>query len=90
MKVIWAPPARRRFLDSIEYIWRQHPQGARRCADAVHSAAEELASFPYRHRDRSAGIRMMPVRGTPFILHYRIEAEVVRILFVRHGRQAEG
>jgi plasmid stabilization system protein ParE len=89
MKVIWAPPARRRFLDMIEHIWRQHPQGARRCADAVNSAAEELANLPYRYRDRGNGIRIMPVLGTPFMLHYRVERDIVRILLVRHGHQVE-
>ena len=52
-------------------------------------AAEELASLPYMYRDRGNGIRVMPVLGVPFLLHYRVENDLVHILLVRHGHQAE-
>lgn len=90
MKVIWAVSARRRFRALLQSAWQQHPPGARRCAAAVARAADELAHFPFRYRDRGHGVRVMPVLGTPYLLHYRIEADhgTVRILLVRHGREA--
>lgn len=51
-------------------------------------AADSLAQFPERGRDAGNGRREL-VTVWPYILRYRVEAERVVILRVRHGARGE-
>ncbi len=89
MKVVWSPHAMRMLNDILDFLEPLNPHAARRIGREMFRTAAGLADLPHRHRDRGHGIRVMPVLGTPYLIHYRVEAErgTVRILLVRHGHQ---
>jgi len=51
--------------------------------------ADSLANFPERGRDAGEGRREQTI-VPPYILRYRVEADRVVILRVRHGARDEG
>lgn len=73
----------------VDYISRDRPDAARKWAEDVFDAVDELASFP------SQG-RVVPEVGRPSVrelIHgeyrviYKVEAKAIGILTVRHGRR---
>lgn len=87
MRVVWSPMAMASLNGILDHLEQLNPEAARRVGREMFASAAALGSLPRRHRDRGNGIRVMPVLGTAFLLHYRVENAVVRILLVRHGRQ---
>jgi toxin ParE1/3/4 len=57
-------------------------------AERLTALANSLADFPERGRDAGKGRRELTVLP-PYILRYRVEAERVIILRVRHGARQE-
>ncbi|HEU0156966.1 MAG TPA: type II toxin-antitoxin system RelE/ParE family toxin [Stellaceae bacterium] len=85
MRVIWSPAALREIAQIYRYITQFNPLAAGRVVNAILTAGDSLESFPYRGR---------PIPGThlremtivyPYIIRYRVAADHVRILRVRHG-----
>ncbi len=85
MQVIWSPAALREIDHIYRYIAQFNPRAAEHMVMEILAAGDSLESFPYRGR---------PVPGTqlrettlayPYIIRYRIAADNVRILRVRHG-----
>jgi addiction module RelE/StbE family toxin len=83
--VIWTISALADLEGLRRYIGNFNPDAARNMAARIVETADSLAAFPFRGR---------PVPGTqlremtlafPYIIRYRIEAERVVILRVRHG-----
>jgi addiction module RelE/StbE family toxin len=85
VRVIWSPAALREIEHIYHYIAQFNPRAAENVANELLTAGDSLESFPYRGR---------PVPGTnlremtivyPYIIGYRVAADQVRILRVRHG-----
>jgi plasmid stabilization system protein ParE len=83
--VIWSPAALGDIARIYAYIAQFNPSAAETIARALLAAGDSLAAFPNRGR---------PVPGTalrdwplvyPYIIRYRVAADHVRILRVRHG-----
>ncbi len=74
------------------YIARDNPAAAERVLDAVAETFAQIAKLPesgivYPSRNpRMKGVRMLPVNGfNKYLVFYRTEADVIRILYVVHG-----
>ena len=85
MRVVWSPSALRDIRHIHRYIARFNPRAAQDLARELVAAGDSLEMFPHRGR---------PVQGTklrewplvyPYIIRYRVAADHVRILRVRHG-----
>jgi toxin ParE1/3/4 len=76
------------------FISQDNPAAAERVLEAIERTFEQLAGQPeagvrYRSGRRElADVRMLPVSGfANYLLFYRIDADVVRVLYVLHGAQ---
>lgn len=88
MKVRWSPAAAEDFARIVQYIHRDNPDAAERIARNIHESADALKLFPNRGRlGRIEGTRELPLPPLPFILVYRVKADVVEIVNVVHGAQ---
>jgi toxin ParE1/3/4 len=85
-RVVWTREA----LSNIEliraYIQQFDPGAAQRMARRLIEAGDSLREFPERGRLVADGRRELPT-VPPYIIRYRIEADRVFILRIRHGRQ---
>jgi len=89
MKIIWSPLAIDRTTEIAKYIAQDNPSAAQNWIGSIFSRVEQLQSLP------ESG-RMVPelcrkeirelIYGNYRII-YRIDAENIFILTVRHGRQ---
>lgn len=86
MKIEWTERAARDLRNVREYIAQDNPAAAKTVALGILDAVERLVEFPSSGRPgRVANTRELVVVGTPFIIPYRVEADVVQILGVLHG-----
>jgi toxin ParE1/3/4 len=86
MRVRWTTPAKEEFVSVYEYIASENRAAAARTADKIWESTELLAQHPMAGRDgRVAGTRELVVRGTPFIVAYRVERNEVWALAVMHA-----
>jgi plasmid stabilization system protein ParE len=78
--------------DIYAYIARDRPDAAERLLEAVADTFDLIAAhpesgilYPARRGDLNR-VRLLPVAGwNQYLIFYRIDAEVVRILYVVHG-----
>jgi toxin ParE1/3/4 len=85
-KIRWTPDASDQLTASIEHIAEDNQVVARKVAQAVIDRVELLATFPARGRlGEVSGTRELV--SPPYVIVYRITAEVVEILNVWHGAQ---
>jgi plasmid stabilization system protein ParE len=85
-RIVWTREA----LHSIELI-RAHiqqfdPGAAQRMARRLIEAADSLRDFPDRGRPVAGCYRELPI-VPPSVIRYRVDADRVLILRIRHGRQ---
>jgi toxin ParE1/3/4 len=86
MRVRWTTPAREQFVSAYEYIAEENRAAAVRTANKIWKSTELLARHPMAGREgRVAGTRELVIRGTPFIVAYRLERNEVSILAVMHA-----
>ena len=85
MRVVWTETALRGIWRAYEYLTDFNPHAAVHLAESLLAAGDSLVNFPHRGR---------PVRGTnmrelvtvsPYIIRYRVTADKVIVLRVRHG-----
>jgi toxin ParE1/3/4 len=85
VRVVWTQTALRGVWRAYEYLTDFNPRAAVHLAESLLAAGDSLVNFPHRGR---------PVRGTnmrelvtvsPYIIRYRVTADTVIILRVRHG-----
>ncbi len=85
MQVIWSPAALREIENIYRYIAQFNPRAAENMVREILSAGDSLERFPYRGR----AVPGTPLReftlAYPYMIRYRIAADSVRILRVRHG-----
>lgn len=88
MKLTWATTARDDLVHIRRYIARFHPAAANRVAAHILEVVQLLPLQPeLGTRTRLKDIRRLVVRGTPYILYYRLNAEAIEILEVFDGRR---
>jgi toxin ParE1/3/4 len=85
LQVIWAPAALHDVAQIYGYVARFNPAAAERLAQALLAAGDSLVSFPNRGRPvPGSQLRELTV-AYPYVIRYRVAADHVRILRVRHG-----
>ena len=86
MTVIWSPEALFDLADLREYIAEDKPNAARRVAIAIVQTVEEGLSMNPKlgHPGRVPGTRELVIPKMPFIVPYRIRANVLEVLGVYH------
>jgi toxin ParE1/3/4 len=86
MTVIWSPEALVDLTDLRDYIAEDNPDTARRVATAIIQTVEEGLSMNPKlgHPGRVPGTRELVIPKMPFIIPYRIRADVLEVLGVYH------
>ena len=88
MTIVWSPRAIEHLTGLRSYIARDNPKAASRIAGDLLEAVERLADLPNLGRPgRVAGTRELVVRGTPYIIPYRLRGERLEVIGVFHVRQ---
>ena len=86
MRVRWTTPAREQFVSAYEYIAEENRTAAAWTANQIWEGTQQLARYPMAGREgRVWGTRELVIRGTPFIVAYRVERNEVQILAVMHA-----
>lgn len=71
-----------------DYIDRENPRAAILVDERIADATTTLKQFPETGRPgRIEGTRELVVQRTPYIVAYRIDHDIIRILRVLHGAQ---
>lgn len=87
-KIIWTDDAIAHLEAIVAYIATFNPAAARTLSERLIAVADSLAEFSERGRDAGGGKREMTTVW-PYVLRYRVEAERVIILRIRHGSRDE-
>ena len=86
MRIEWSERAARDLRAVRRYIARDDPRAAKAVALKILEGVERLVEFPASGRPgRLSNTRELVVSGTPFVVPYRVSADVVVILAVIHG-----
>ena len=86
MHVKWLQAALNNLNTEAEYIARDNLDPAERVVKAIVEATESLARHPSAGRPgRVTGTRELVIRGTPYVVPYRVRSGVVEIIRVFHG-----
>lgn len=85
MQVKWLQRALQNLDDEAAYIAQENPQAANALVSHVINAVNQLGSFPNLGRaGRVFGTRELVITDFPYIIPYRVKADVVQILRVFH------
>jgi toxin ParE1/3/4 len=88
LRLDWSPAAERNLENQLNYIARHNPSAAGRVLGRIEAGIERLLDFPESGRaGRVRGLRELVVTGTPYVIVYRLKADVVTIVRVLHGAQ---
>ncbi len=88
MRARWTRRALGQFNHAQNYIAQESPAAARMIAGRIVDAVDLLLSQPTIGRvGRIEGTREWPVKQTPYLLAYRVEADTIQILAVIHSKQ---
>jgi toxin ParE1/3/4 len=86
MRVRWTTPAKEQFVTAFEYFADENRAAAAQTANDIWKGTELLGRHPMAGREgRVTGTRELVIRGTPFIVAYRVERNEVSILAVMHA-----
>jgi toxin ParE1/3/4 len=82
----WSAPATQQLASAFEYIAADNESAATEIVNHIWDSVGILARHPFAgRRGRVSGTRELVIRGTPFIVAYRVEKKEVRILAVLHA-----
>jgi plasmid stabilization system protein ParE len=94
-RVVWSLQAARRLREIVEYVERDSPSAAQAIQLAILRATHRLGLWPLsgawvgaRHPELTRldqRYRLVVVR--PYVVFYRVDAEDVYVLTIRHGAQ---
>jgi toxin ParE1/3/4 len=85
MRIRWHRSARADLAELVEFIANENPDAASRVVDEIHRQIALLSNYRELGRPgRVIGTRERAVVGTPFIVVYQAEADIV-ILRILHG-----
>ena len=86
-RLIWSP---RSGLDPAEidaFLSKFDPAAAAKVLRGIQSAAGRLADYPRLGQALNETLRVIGVRGTSYLILYRVRGGVVEIARVRHSRE---
>jgi len=88
LPVIWNLDAIDDLNEITDYINENNPWAASRLADAIRASTGPLAQNPlmYRQSERIPGCREIVVHSN-YIVIYRVDPDIIRIMRVVHGRR---
>jgi plasmid stabilization system protein ParE len=84
MRLIYHPEAEAELVDAAEYYEERLPGLGAEFLDAVDAAVNVVLSDPLRAALCSQGIRRHLLKRFPYALYYRVGAEEIRVLAVKH------
>ncbi len=88
MLIFWLEAAELDAIGILEYIAQDNITAAYGVYEAIQQQVSHLAEHPKLGRiGRVKGTRELVVSGTPYIVAYRIQGEIIQILRVLHGAQ---
>jgi len=86
--VKWSTPARRDLVAAFEHIARDDPAAALRVVEAIAARGNWLGQFPHAGPSLAdSNLRTFGVKGTAYILAYRVASGQVTIVRVYHAHQ---
>jgi len=86
MRIAWSPRALADLHHIKAYISHENPAAAEKVAAAIRASVRHLAQFPSIGRlGQLPDTRELVVRGTPYIVPYRVREDFVEIVAVIHG-----
>jgi toxin ParE1/3/4 len=85
VRVIWSPAALREIERIYRYIAQFNPHAAANLATQILAAGDSLERLSLRGRAAPGGQLRELTIIYPYIIRYRVAADHVRILRVRHG-----
>jgi len=85
--VVWRAKAREEARAIIDYIADRNTTAAVRLANLFEHTAERLADHPYMYRAGRAPDTREAIVTPNYILIYRVGADVIEIVNVKHTRQ---
>ena len=86
VEVSWSPQAIRDLFSIWRYIGLNSPLAAQGMAVRLKAAGDSLGLTPERGRPASGGAREITIIY-PYLIRYRVEPGLVRILRIKHGAQ---
>lgn len=85
MKLRLTRPALRQIGEALDYIQQRSPQGAESVRLRINAALEVLREFPHTGQDTDRrGFRRVVLSPYPYAIEYRVTAEEVVIMRLRH------
>lgn len=86
MFIWWSTPATQQLAAAHAYIAADNESAATQVVSYIWDSVSILARHPYAGRKgRVPGTRELVIRGTPFVVAYRLQKNEVRILAVLHA-----
>jgi toxin ParE1/3/4 len=86
VKIAWSPAAIADRDAIFDYIETDSPRAAIAVDERIEAAVVRLAQYPESGRPgRVEGTRELVVNDAPYILPYRVDGDIVRILRVLHS-----
>ena len=86
LPVFWTERSRRDLAGIRAYIGQFAPLAAQRFTARLVGTVESLAEHPNRGRPVGQGVREL-VAVRPYLVLYKVTAEGVRIVHIKHGAQ---
>jgi toxin ParE1/3/4 len=88
MRIEWSPLAVTDRSNIFDYIEAENPLAAITVDERIEAQVDQLIAFPESGRiGRVEGTRELVVSRTPYLVAYRITADVVLILRILHNAQ---
>ena len=89
MRIRWLRTALRNLDQHADYIAKDDPNAAGNAVQRIRAAVDQLANYPNMGRTGRVSLtRELILGGTPWIIVYRVRADVVEIIRVLHGAQS--
>ncbi len=89
MRISFHPLAESDIIEAVDWYLERDSQAAERFADAVDAAVAKIASRPDRYPFWDARHQFLLLRRFPFYVAYRVEAENLYVIAIRHTALGE-
>ena len=87
-RIRWTVPAAEDLESIKSYLQRQFPRFAEPTVRTIYQRIRSLRTAPTRGRPgHRSGTRELVLTPLPYVVAYRIQAEVIEILHIHHGAQ---
>ncbi len=86
-RLTWSPSSRRDLLGIDAFLAEHDAAAAIRTLRAIRTAADRLRDYPRIGRALDEPFRVLGVRGTPYLIIYRLRAGEIEVVRLRHARE---